>query len=427
MRRALRALLVAVLPATLLVPAGTSEAVTLPTYCIPGDSSSQRCSWSKGRVSFVADGDTIDVVVGTTTHRIRITGINAMEMSVYSKYRDRRRGDCHAVEATNRLEDLINAAGGVVYLAAQDLGSKSGSRLRRSVWTNVNGVWRDLALTLLKEGRALALSNPVEWAHVEYGYWQQRAARAGVNLWDRDSCGSGPVQTARLSMWVNWDADGSDGQNLNGEWVRLRNWASTDVSLSGWWLRDTNTSRNYYFPAGTKIPAGKWITLHVGSGTNTATRFYWGLTGALFDNVDRAHGQGDGGYLFDPDGDLRLWSMWPCRTSCTDALAGKVDVRAHPTTPEYIDIKNVSTAPINLRGHLLKNPPYSYHFLYSTPVAPGKTLRVYVAGSSSNNTTTTKYWGKSGFILNDGGDVVSLRSYTDIVIDCHRWGSGPAC
>jgi hypothetical protein len=25
---------------------------------------------------------------------------------------------------------------------------------------------------------------------------------------------------------------------------------------------------------------------------------------------------GDGGFLFDPDGDLRAWDMYPCRYAC---------------------------------------------------------------------------------------------------------------
>lgn len=379
-------------------------------------------------MTFVADGDTFEVEQGGVTRRVRITGINAMEMTVYSRYRDRRRGACHAVEATNRLEDLIDEAGGDVYLAAQSLSSMSGNRLRRSVWTKIDGVWRDLALSLLQEGHAVPMYNSVEWAHVEYGYHAQTAARAGRNLWDRDYCGSGPAATARIAMTVNWDADGADGTNLNGEWVRLSNRGSTALSLAGWWFRDTDHTRgNYVFPAGTSIPAGGSLRLYVGSGTNTASRRFWRQTGAVFDNVDRSRGRGDGGFLFDPQGDLRVWSMWPCRTACTDPLIGKVRVRAHPTSPEYINIKNVSSVKVNLRGRVLKNPPYSYHFLRSTPIPAGQTLRVYVGGRPSRNTTLTKYWGRPSNILNDGGDVVALRTYSDIVISCHRWGSGAAC
>ncbi len=429
MQRLVHALLAAlVLPAASLVAAPVKAAEVLPTHCIPGDSTSPICHWRKAKVTFFPDGDTIEVVEGGTSYRVRVIGINTMEMTVYSRYRERREGWCHAVEATNRLEDLIAEAGNEVYLAAQDPDSMSGSRYRRSVWTHVDGVWRDLASVLLQEGHALWMPSRQEWAHREYGRQVQQAAKAGRQLWQRDYCGAGPVQDARISMWVNWDADGIDNENLNGEWVHLRNRGTQDISIAGWTFRQSLHSRGVFvFPEGTMIRAGKAVTLHVGSGINSATRFYWDQPVSVFNNVDRRYGQGEGGFLLDPHGDLRAWSFWPCRFRCDDPLVGKVDVRASATSPEYIRVKNVSAKSVNLRGHLLRARPYSYHFLRSTRLAPGESLRLYVMGSPQRNTATTKYWNKSGYMLNDRADTVSLRSYTDIVVDCHRWGDAEAC
>ncbi len=428
MRRLVQAVLAAATGAALLVPAPAGAAEALPTVCIPTNAASPACHWRVAKVTFVGDGDTIEVVEGGSKYRVRLTGINTQEMTVYSRYRDRRRGHCHAVEATNRLEDLIAEADNVIYLAAQDLASMSGSRYRRSVWTRINGQWRDLALTLLREGHAVWMPNPTEWAHREYGAHVQRAARNGQQLWQRDYCGAGPDQDAKISMWVNWDADGVDNRNLNGEWAVLRNRGTKDVSIAGWTFRHSLHSRgNYVFPAGTTIPAGKSITLHVGSGTNTATRFYWAQSVSVFNNVDRQRGQGEAGVLLDPQGDFRAWTFWPCRVGCSDPLIGKVDVKAHATSPEYINIKNVSTATVNLRGHLLRASPYSYHFLGDTRIAPGRSLRIYIQKPPFATTSAVRSWGKSSYVLRDSGDVVSLRSYTDIVVDCHRWGAAPAC
>ena len=423
MRRLLRALLAAALPAVLLVSATPGEAEErLPSRCIPTDASSPACHWRKAQATFVADGDTIDVNEGGRTYRVRFTGLNAMEMSVYSKYRERRRGECQAVAATNRLEDLINEAGGVVYLAAQDLNSKSGFRYRRAVWTNINGVWRDLGLTQLQEGRALWAANADEWAHREYNWAAQAAAAAGRGLYSRTSCGTGPSQSAKLSMWVNWDADGPDDRNVNGEWVRIRNLGKTNVSIGGWWFRDS-FGRRYTFPKAATVAAGKAIMLHIGKGTNTAARFHWGQSVSVFNNIDPARGLGEGGYLFDPQGDLRSWSIYPCVYRCASPLTGKVDVKARAKKPEYINIRNVSRQTVNLRGHVLKTPPYSYHFLTSTPVPAGKSLRVYLQGSPKRNTALTRYWGHRGYVLNDRSDVVTLRSYSEVRVDCHRWGA----
>ncbi len=38
--------------------------------------------------------------------------------------------------------------------------------------------------------------------------------------------------------------------------------------------------------------------------------FHWGLDEPVFENVHPDRGMGDGGYLFDPDGDLRAWQTY---------------------------------------------------------------------------------------------------------------------
>ena len=115
---------------------------------------------------------------------------------------------------------------------------------------------------------------------------------------------------------MKWNADGADGRNVNGEFVRVSNTDSSDsVSLAGWWVRDS-FDRRYKFRQGTTVPAGGSIEVHVGRGQNDANIFYWGLRGSVFENVvGGAKGIGDGGYLFDPDGDLRSVAAVPLLTS----------------------------------------------------------------------------------------------------------------
>ena len=68
----------------------------------------------------IGDGDTLTVNYEGRSDRVRITGINAMEMTRYSSYPSRRRGYCHSVEATNRLEALVRQSGWKVRISAQD-------------------------------------------------------------------------------------------------------------------------------------------------------------------------------------------------------------------------------------------------------------------------------------------------------------------
>ncbi len=355
-----------------------------------------------------------------------MAGINAPEQSVYSRDPARRRGECHALEATARLERLIGRR--VVRLGAQDPKSVSGTRYRRSVAVNVNGAWQDVGRILVDEGYVLWLPGRAEWAHnSRYSLGAQRAAATRLRLWRTDYCGAGPAQATPLRMWVNWDADGTDGaDNLNGEWVRIKNEGSSDVSIGGWRFRDSYVAR-YTFPSGAVIPAGQTITLFVGSrpagDTNTTTHFYWGRSQAVFDNVSASLGLGDGGYLFDPQGDLRLWMHYPCRTSCADPLEGKVVVGAEPKAPEAVFVRNVSAEPVDLEGYVVENLPYVYSFGPRTILNPGEKLRLVVNGSAAGDTRLVKYWGKNKYILNDSGDRAGLRTASNITISCYAWGS----
>ena len=57
--------------------------------------------------------------------------------------------------------------------------------------------------------------------------------------------------------------------------------------------------------------------MRVGKGSNNALNFFWGQSEPVFENVKRGRrGVGDGAYLFDPQGDLRAWRMYPCRPGC---------------------------------------------------------------------------------------------------------------
>jgi endonuclease YncB( thermonuclease family) len=307
--------LLVALAVLLLAPAAASASWSAP--CVPG-TASPSCTWWSGKVTFVDDGDTVDVRVAGRVQRVRITGIQAMEMTRYSRIRSRRRGECHSLAATASHERLIRRGRWRERLAAQSAASHSRARPRRSVWVKAGGRWRDVARTQLSGGHALWLPNQVEWAHnAEYDELADLAAAAGRNLWDTDACRPGPDADVPLRVTVNWDADGNDFQNPNGEWIRVENRdPSRAISLAGWWVRDSYL-RRFVFPSWATVPAGGAVRVHVGSGENAARDFYWGQAAPAFENfTGDERGMGDGGYLFDPDGDLRGWMTYPCRAAC---------------------------------------------------------------------------------------------------------------
>jgi endonuclease YncB( thermonuclease family) len=285
--------------------------------CVPGGDPDHGplCEFWTGKATTVADGDTFGVdIAGDGTRvprRIRVTGVNAMELTRYSHKATLREGDCHGVEATARLEQLLRRGRMRVRLAAQNPASYSRDRLRRQVSVRIGGRWVDIGARLLAEGHALWLSNPDEWAwNAGYAELSRLAAHAGLRLWNPEGCGWGPLPQARIALDVNYDAPRNDRFNVNGEYVRIINNSPFALPLDGWHFRDSGV-RRYTFQAGAVVPAGGSLTLRMGYGVDTADELHWGLDTPPFDNPSGDwRATGDGGYLFDPLGNLRAWQIY---------------------------------------------------------------------------------------------------------------------
>jgi endonuclease YncB( thermonuclease family) len=413
----------AVAASAAVAPAAPASAAT--TACRPGPGSPVCQVWT-GKVTWVTDGDTVLVDVngdGTSTPKsIRMIGVQAMEQSVYSPVPARRRGECHSLAATARVEQLVKAGGGVVRMTAQHASSVSRGRPLRSMAVRINGVWQDIGADLIRRGHALALSFGDEWAwDASYRLAQARAAQDRHNLFDTDVCGTGPYQSTALSVWVNSDADGGDDTNLNGEWIRVANASASPVAVGGWWVRDSGL-RRYTFPAGTVVPARGAVFVHVGRGTATATHKYWGLPTPIFENATGGpQALGDGGYLFDPRGDLRAWTQYPCILGCRNPLAGKVELRVRYRDPEEIQVVNTGSTPVDLDGHVIVSHPHVYPITAATIVQPGQALQLRTAAGQSSG--LVRYWGRAGTVLRDHGDAVSLRTGDEQTVACVAWGS----
>ncbi len=384
------------------------------------------CTIWDAKVTYISDGDTFYAdVKGEGRRHIRITGVNTTEQSVYSRFANRRRGECHALEATARLEELIERSKGRVRLLAQDPASHSGRRIRRSVAVKINGRWRDAGRRLLAEGHALWLPNKVE--HVwnrDYSILSQRAARLGRGIWNPESCGVGPGTAGQVRVWANWDADGNDHDYVNGEWVKVQNVdPAAELSLGGWWVRDSGL-RRYTFPAWVTVPPLETVTVNVGEGPDTWTELFWGNRRPIFGNVSERRASGDGAYLLDPEGDLRAHMVYPCRFECSDPNQGLIQIGATWKGREHITLRNAAPHPIDLAAYRLSSPPYQYSFTRDAVVLPGEEMKIHIKGDPASDTRLEKHWGETGWILNTKGDRVRLSTYTDIEIGCFSYGDG---
>jgi len=426
MRRLIPLFLTALITAFAAAPASADAAKR--AQCLLRKSGPSCYLWT-GKVTFVADGDTVYVDIdGDGTRKrfpVRVTGINAMEQTTYTSRASARRGECHAVEATARLDQLLKASKYKVRLYAQDPASRSQKRLRRSVAVKVKGRWTDVGRVLMTEGHAIWLPNHREWAwNRDYSILQSRAQRAQLNLWDADYCGIGPSEGAQIRLLVNWDADGDDGLDPNGEWVRITNLDPVNpLPLGGWWLRDS-ALRRLVLPDYATVPPGGHITIYDGIGDDTESEFYWGLKSAAFENVTRdERAMGDGAYLFDPQGDLRMSQTYPCREACSDPNRGTVALTAKYRGREAVQLTNTGPVPIDLEPYKLVSKPYSYAFAPNSVVQPGETMRVRLWEADEDDRPLTRYWATNGPILNNGGDKVELRRFDDVLVTCTAWGS----
>ena len=246
----------------------------------------------------------------------------------------------------------------------------------------------------------------------------KRASTRGAGLYDTDSCGRGPAPHAQLQVHVNWDAAGVDRDNPNGEWIEVRNLGSAPVKVGHWRVKDSDL-KQYRLPSWAKVPARGSIFVHPGRGHSRGNHFYWGLGRALFDNE-----HGDGGYLFDPQGDLRAAMVYPCLVSCTDPNVGALEVVAHPRRPESVLVRNISGHPVDLYGYELALRGSAYDFGEAPALAPGQTLQVDVDGDPADDTALHRYWGLDRLMLPDSGGWVRVQTFSSITLACDAWGSG---
>ena len=301
----------------------------------------------------------------------------------------------------------------------------------------IGGRWIDLGRILMEAGHALWLPNGVENAHnLEYHVLAEQAAAARRNLYDPAYCGAGPSPEAQLKMALHWDADGTDGADLNGEWVDIRNDGPTDVSLAGWWFRDSwliYSSRKvpgFEFPANAVVPTRGSLRLYVGCGESTPQRHFWCQDSTVFENADLRRHSRDGRYLFDPHGDLRVSSMYPCVFRGEDALMKALQLTVHPTKPESISVTNVSPSTVDLDGYLVKlhlgGAPdrfiFGYPFGPGSRLAPGERMQIWMDRSPGGEGRLVRSLRRGAYVLADGGNAVSVRSATDVTVACAAWG-----
>jgi len=259
----------------------------------------------KVKVIRVIDGDTIEVMfLNGSIERVRMLGIDTPETTAsrnkpneYDSITDLECLASWGLKAKQYVKTRLE--GTYVYIEFDSMAGKRGYYKRLLAYVYYDNT--DFTAELIKRGYARVYTEGDFEKEFEYVSYQNLAIKNNVGLWG--ACKStytstgASVSSSTVVIWkVHYDAAGNDHQNLNDEYVVLKNIGSTAVSLKGWTLKD-EAGKTFRFPSFVLEP-GKTVTIHTGSGTNTATDLYWGSGRAIWNN------DGDTVYLYNSKGEL---------------------------------------------------------------------------------------------------------------------------
>lgn len=232
----------------------------------------------------VIDGDTIRVgLEGGADTAVRLIGINSPET-----------GECYSEAAARGLSDLA-PVGTAIEMTRDVSDVDEFGRLLRYVWRDGTSVNEEM----VRRGLAISRRYPPDTTMSEtLEQAQDEARESQLGLWGPDACGTG--SDAGLSIVaVEYDAPGDDSQNLNQEWVEIRNDGAGPVDLTGWVIKDESASNRYRFPAGFTLVPDETVTVRSGCGDDFETELHWcSVDAGIWDN------DGDTVFLTEPNGNI---------------------------------------------------------------------------------------------------------------------------
>jgi micrococcal nuclease len=227
-------------------------------------------------VSKTVDGDTIELGGG---QKVRFLEINTPE-----------KGMKWAAEAT-QLTDSLTKNG--VYLQKDAENEDKYGRWLRYVFTNDGFVNAEL----IRQGLATVfiVGNDTKYA-VLMKCLEQEAKQNKRGIWSATS-------KYDVSLFVNYDAPGSDSENVNGEYVVITNTGTETIDMQNWSIKDEAT--HIYTFGNVELNSRDNLTLYTGKGQDTETELYWNSKEPIWNN------DGDTAFLFDENGDLVTLASFP--------------------------------------------------------------------------------------------------------------------
>ena len=190
-----------------------------------------------GEVTWVSDGDTIDVDTDQGTVTVRLVAINAPDQ-----------GECYSEDGLDHLIETLKGE----QVGLEVMGEDQFDRVLAHVFVGT----RHINLEMVEDGFAIASSPGEDDPHrdeilaAEDGAFQGR-----FGLWSRTACGhDGPIPEVNIASELSVvDPPGHDDDVLDMETVQVVNNGTYEVDLDGWILRDESTRHRFVFGAGTPL------------------------------------------------------------------------------------------------------------------------------------------------------------------------------
>ncbi|WP_416839672.1 lamin tail domain-containing protein [Haloferax sp. DFSO52] len=241
----------------------------------------------------VVDGDTVKVVMPDGAREtVRLLGVDTPEVygentpDEFEGVPDTEAGRLCLREAGDDASEFAKTrlTGKTVELRFDEKAGERGYYGRLLAYVVVDGA--EFNYELLTEGHARFYDSPLE-ERERYERAERDARERGVGLWscatEGGAVGGSDATADGLSVSVVADAPGNDNDNLDEEYVTLRNDGDEQLDLSGWTIADA-AGATYTFADGTELPAGGTLTLYTGTGTDSANERYWGRSSAVWNN-----------------------------------------------------------------------------------------------------------------------------------------------
>ena len=208
------------------------------------------------RVVYVVDGDTIELKNGK---RLRLIGINTPERDMYFYEEAREFMEILVLDKQVKLE--------------KDVTNKDQyDRFLRYVYCKDYFV----NLEMVRCGFANSYTYPPDVKYTDKFLEAEKSARENeAGLWQKS-----PDEF--LEIELNYDAEGKDTKNLNGEWVKIKNTGEKTLDMNGWTLKDAGT--NIYKFDDFILESGKTVFIYTGSGSNSKEKLYWNSPQPIWNN-----------------------------------------------------------------------------------------------------------------------------------------------